>query len=135
MNTTDASEADVEALRAIIADVQTGFNENDPERLNEHFTDDGTAVNVMGVLLEGREAMVRVSSELLAGPLKDEHARYALSDVAFLTPHVAVAHKTARAIDRDGAPLDHRDVMIALYVFVRREGRWRIAARQNTLIR
>jgi uncharacterized protein (TIGR02246 family) len=130
-----ARQGDIEALGAIIADVQAGFNDNDPELLAAHFTEDGTAVNVMGVLVEGRDAMVRTSRELLAGPLKEERARYELGDVVFLTPDVAVAHKTARAIDRDGVELDDRDVMIALYVFVRRDGRWLIAARQNTLIR
>ncbi|MBE2315790.1 SgcJ/EcaC family oxidoreductase [Solirubrobacter sp. CPCC 204708] len=128
-------QADIAELRAIIADVQTGFNENDPELLVGHFTDEGTAVNVMGALLRGREAMLEASRELLTGPLKDERARYVLGDVTFLGPDVAVAHKTARAIDRAGAELDARDAMIALYVFVREAGRWRIAARQNTLIR
>ena len=133
MNET-ARHADVEALRAIIADVQKGFNDNDPELLVEHFIEDGTAVNVMGVLLEGRECMVRTSRELLAGALKDERARYDLRSVTFLTEDVAIAHKTARAVDVDGAEVDDRDTMIALYVFVKREDRWLIAAPQNTLI-
>ena len=127
-------QTDVEALRAIIADVQRGFNDNDPDLLAAHFTEDGTAVNVMGALLEGRESMVRTGRELLAGPLKDERARYDVRDIAFLTADVAIAHKTARAVNLGGADIDDRDTMIALYVFVRREDRWLIAARQNTLI-
>ena len=58
--------SDVEALRAIIADVQRGFNDNDADLLAAHFIEEGTAVSVMGVLLEGRESMVRISRELLA---------------------------------------------------------------------
>jgi hypothetical protein len=44
-----------------------------------------------------------------------------------------VAQKRARAVDADGAPLELDHTMIALYVFVRDGGRWRVAARQNTL--
>ena len=132
-NETDR-QTDVNALRAIIADVQRGFNDNDPELLVAHFAEDGTAVNVMGALLEGRESMLRSGRELLAGPLKDERARYDVRDIAFLTADVAIAHTTARAVDQSGADIDDRDTMIALYVFVRREDRWLIVARQNTLI-
>ena len=132
-NETDR-QTDVNALRAIIADVQRGFNDNDPELLVAHFAEDGTAVNVMGALLEDRESVLRSGRELLAGPLKDERARYDVRDIAFLTADVAIAHKTARAVNQSGADIDDRDTMIALYVFVRREDRWLIAARQNTLI-
>ena len=127
-------QADIDALRAVIADVESGFNENDPDLSVEHFTADATAVNVMGALLRGRDGLLEANRRGLAGPLKDERARYELRDIVFVRPDVAIAHKTARAIDRDGEVLDEQDAMIALYVFVKREGRWMIAARQNTLI-
>ena len=59
---------------------------------------------------------------------------FRLADVAFVRPDVAIAHKHARAITRDGEPLDAGHAMIALYVLVRDDGRWRVAARQNTLV-
>ena len=121
------------ALRAVIADVEAGSNDNDPELSVEHFTPDATAVNVMGALVRGRDALLEANRRGLAGPLKDERARYELRDIAFVGPDVALAHKTARAVDPDGA-VDEQHAMIALYVFVKREGRWMIAARQNTLV-
>jgi uncharacterized protein (TIGR02246 family) len=127
-------DTDLAALHAIIADVERGFNDNDAELLTRHFRPDGSAVNVMGVLIAGREALAEANRRGLAGPLKDERARYELRDVTFLRPDVAVAHKLARAVDAHGAFLDERDAMVALYVFVKDEGRWWIAARQNTLI-
>jgi uncharacterized protein (TIGR02246 family) len=54
--------------------------------------------------------------------------------VKFLRPDVAVAHKRATATTQDGEPLDVGHAMIALYVLVREDGRWWVAARQNTLV-
>jgi uncharacterized protein (TIGR02246 family) len=127
--------ADIAAIRAVIADIERGFNEHDAERSAAQFTDDATAVNVGGVLIAGRDALLDAHRAGFAGPLSDQYARYELGEITFLRPDVAVAHKRARAIDADGNPLDLDHTMIALYVFVRDGGRWRVAARQNTLVR
>jgi uncharacterized protein (TIGR02246 family) len=49
---------DIAAIRAVIADIEAGFNENDAERSVAHFADDATAVDVAGaaVLRETRPA-------------------------------------------------------------------------------
>jgi len=124
---------DIAALRRVIADIETAFNTNDPELLVAHFTEDGTAVDVRGRLLAGREAMLEAARAGLGGPLRDQFAGYELGDVTFLDPDVAIAHKRATATTADGTPLDVGHAMIALYVFVREDGAWRVAARQNTL--
>jgi uncharacterized protein (TIGR02246 family) len=125
---------DIAALRRVIADIETAFNRNDPELLVAHFTADGTAVDVRGRLLAGRAAMLEAARAGLAGPLRDQFARYELGDVTFLGPDVALAHKRATATAVDGTPQDVGHAMIALYVFVREDGAWRVAARQNTLV-
>ena len=133
-NETDR-QTDVNALRAIIADVQRGFNDNDPELLVAHFAEDGTAVNVMGALLEGRESMLRFP----AGSCWPAHSRMSelatTSGISPSSPRMSRSRTRRRARStQSGADIDDRDTMIALYVFVRREDRWLIAARQNTLI-
>ena len=125
---------DIRAIEQVIADIETGFNGNDPELSVAHFTDDATAVNVAGLLISGRDALLDANRAGLAGPLRDQYARYELGDVTFLRPDVAIAHKRAWAVTADGEPLDVGHAMIALYVFVRDDGRWRVAARQNTLV-
>jgi uncharacterized protein (TIGR02246 family) len=128
-------DADIAAIRAVIAEIETGFNEHDAERSVAQFTDDATAVNVGGTLIAGRDALLDAHRAGFAGPLGDQYARYELGEITFLRPDVAVAHKRARATDADGNPIDLDHTMIALYVFVREDGRWRVAARQNTLVR
>ncbi len=52
-----------------------------------------------------------------------------------MRPDVAVAHKRAWATTTvDGEPTDADRSMIALYVLVKEDCRWRVAARQNTMV-
>ena len=132
---TSGTSADVAAIRGVIADIEAGFNAKDPERSVAHFMPDATAVAVDGTLITGREALLEAHRAGYAGPLRDQYARYELADVTFLRPDVAVAHKRARATTADGEPLDVGHAMIALYVLVREDGRWLVAARQNTVVR
>lgn len=100
----------------------------------EHFTQNASAVNVAGLQLDGRDALLDANRRGLAGPLRDEHARYQVRDITFLRPDVAVAHKRAWATDPDGEPIAVGHAMVAVYVLVREDGRWWVAARQNTLV-
>ena len=131
--TTD-HERDIEEIKRIISDVEIGFNSNDPGLSVEHFARNGSAVDVAGALLSGREALLEANREGLPGPLRDQFARFEVGDVIFLRPDVAVTHKRAWATTVDGEPKVAGHSMIALYVFVREDGRWWIAARQNTLV-
>jgi uncharacterized protein (TIGR02246 family) len=128
------ASADVAAIASVIADIETGFNTKDPELSVAHFTPDATAVSVAGTLIAGREALLEAHRAGYAGPLRDQYARYELADVTFPRPDVAIAHKRAWATTADGEPLDVGHAMIALYVLVREDGRWLVAARQNTVV-
>ena len=132
-DTTDHA-ADIEAIRRIIADVEKGFNDNDAELLVEHFAQNGSVVTAMGAQIDGRDPMLESARAGLAGPLRDERARYELADVVFVRPDVALAHKRAWAIGETGEPRNVGHEMSALYVLVRENGRWWIVARQNTLV-
>jgi uncharacterized protein (TIGR02246 family) len=126
--------ADVEAIRRIIADVEKGFNDNDADLLVEHFAQNASVVAATGAQIDGREALLEFSRTGLAGPLRDQRARYELADVVFVRPDVALAHKHAWAIDAAGEPVDVGHAMSALYVLVREGGRWWVVSRQNTLV-
>ena len=125
---------DEAAIRAIVADVQTAFNTNDPVLMNAHFAADASVVTAMGKRVTGIDALRRAAEEGMAAALRDEFVRYVVTDIRFIRPDVALAYKEATATDADGEPneLDHS--MVALYVLVKDDGRWLVAARQNTLV-
>lgn len=126
--------SDIEEIKQVIADVERGFNTNDAALMNKHLAPDAAVVNVMGVRLVGLAEIMAASEKGLAGPLRDQYARYEVRDVRFLRPDVAIAHKEAFAIRADGEPIDLEHAMNALYVLTKEDGRWLIAARQNTLV-
>ena len=125
---------DEAAIRAIVADVQTAFNTNDPVLMNEHFAADASVVTAMGKRVTGIDALRRAAEQGMAGALRDEYVRYVVTDVRFLRPDVALAYKEATATDADGEPIELDHSMVALYVLVKENDRWLVAARQNTLV-
>jgi uncharacterized protein (TIGR02246 family) len=128
------SVSDIEEIKQVIADVERGFNTNDAALMNKHLAQDAAVVTAMGVRVVGLDEIMTSSEQGLAGPLRDQYARYEVRDVRFLRPDVALVHKEAYAITADGEPIDLDHAMSALYVLTKEDGRWQIAARQNTLV-
>lgn len=128
------SNEDEAAIRAIVADVQTAFNTKDAKLMNAHFADDASVVTAMGKRIVGIDALREAAEQGMAGALADEYVRYDVTGVRFIRPDVALAYKQATATDADGEPIELDHSMIALYVLVKDDGRWLIAARQNTLV-
>lgn len=131
---TRPSAGDEAAIRAIVADVEAGFNATDAALMDRHVGDDATVVTALGRELRGRAAIDAASEAGLAGPLADQRARYEVTGITLVRPDVALAHKRAWAIDAAGADLDVGHAMVALYVLTKEDGRWWIRARQNTLV-
>jgi uncharacterized protein (TIGR02246 family) len=125
---------DTAAIARVIEDIEAGFNTNDADLLVGHFAEGGYAVGVTGVVLSGRAEMLEATRQLLAGPLREQYARYEIDDLRFPRPDVAIVRKLARAIDAAGTDIDLDHTMVALYVLLKRDGRWWVAARQNTLV-
>jgi uncharacterized protein (TIGR02246 family) len=132
-DTTTEHQADIEAIRQIIADIEAGFNTNNPDLLVEHLMQNATIVNVMGKQVSGWHNIFDVSVRGLTGALRDEYARYVVQDILFLRPDVAIAYKEAEATTANGEIIEGGQRMIALYVLVKEQGRWWVAARQNTM--
>lgn len=124
---------DIAAIKQVIGDVEAGFNSKDPDLSVEHFIGNASVTNAMGMRSSGRSSLLEANQKGLAGPLKDEYARYVVDDIVFLRPDVAVAHKRAWPTDPDGEVLDPDPAMVAQYVMVKERDRWWIAARANTL--
>ena len=131
-HTTDPQ--DIEAIKQIIATVETGFNQKDAAACVRHFTQDATVANVMGKQVSGWPAIYEAHQQGLAGHLRDEYARYDVHNLVFLRSDVAIAQVYGWPITKAGQPIEDGQGMIALYVMVKADDQWWIAARQNTLL-
>ncbi|WP_204164396.1 YybH family protein [Nocardioides daejeonensis] len=131
--TLEPTAADVAELHAVIADVERGFNTNQPDLLMRRMAEDAIVTTAVGAVLRGRPVIDEATRAGLArGALTTATAHCRVSDLTLVAPDVAVVTKlawsTADQADRGEAP-----EMSALYVFVRRAGAWWIVRRQNTL--
>lgn len=129
-----AAEHTDAAIRTIVRDLEVALNTNDPSLMVEHFAADATHVTANGRVLTGRHELYEECEHALRGELRDMHARYSLTSTMVIGPAVVLAHQRANAIDGAGRPLDLDHSMIALYVLVRRDDRWWIVARHDTLV-
>ncbi len=132
-HTVDHTE-DIESIRQIITGIEAWMNGDELDLAVRHFAANATAVSVGGAHITGREALIEAHRRAFATFKRDEYVRYELTDITFLAPDIAIAHKHARVADADGNITNPEPAMIALYVLAKRDGQWWIAARQNTLV-
>ena len=126
--------ADEQAIRQIVADIEEGFNTNQPHLLVRHMAADALIVNPFGVVMHGpEEVKASVAALLEGGPLQEATAHYRLTDITLLAPDVIVAHKNAWS-SQQMADAGEPPEMNSLYVLVKRDGAWEIVRRQNTAI-
>lgn len=132
---TRVAPADEALIHGVVADIEHGFNDKDPELLVRHIDDETVIVSPAAAVLRGRLAIEQSAQQLfINGPLAEARVHYRLTEISLLAPGVAVAQKhawnTPEEAD-DGAPPQ----MIGLYVFIHRHGRWWISRRQTTKVR
>jgi uncharacterized protein (TIGR02246 family) len=109
--------------------------------LNRQFAADVAWGSPFGALVDGYDALhpihVRFQKEGGAGPPFRYQARHVLA----VADDVVIAHIARLALGADDQPLapsteaDQPFSEMAMYVLVRREGRWWLAAGQNTPMR
>ncbi|MEU4311948.1 SgcJ/EcaC family oxidoreductase [Nocardia sp. NPDC024068] len=131
-DTTTDHTGDIAEIERLVADVENGYNTNDAALMVGGFTENAAAGTAVGGVIRGYPALLDAGQRGLAGFLADSYVRYDVTDIVFLRPDIAVAHKSARATTADGTLIDRDPAMVALYVLVREDGRWWVAARQNT---
>jgi uncharacterized protein (TIGR02246 family) len=132
-----AAREATEAAVHFIEELQAGLDEHDADAYNRHFADDVLWGSPFGATVHGYEQLHAIHVRLLqqgrGGP-----SRYEIERVLVPAPDVAVAHIRRVALDPDGRPLEPSSDLagafseLALYVLVRRDGTWWLAAGQNT---
>lgn len=125
------------AIRTIIAEQVSAWNAGDGERYARQVTPDVSFTNLFGMVMYGDTAFIQRHRQILSTFYKGTRKVHAVRRVHFVTPDVALVD-----IDNQvqgvtampaGLPVPSDGVVRTqlLEVFVRREGRWWIAAYHN----
>lgn len=123
--------ADEEAIRALVDRQVKGWAAGDPAAYASVFTADADYITFLGTHHTGRDAITASYVPLFRRLLKGTRLLIDITEVRFLTPDVALVH--ANASVSKGARWRHRrGTRVNTSVAVRTDGRWQLAASQNT---
>ena len=128
----DAS-AEEEAVRSLVEQMMQGWAAGSGDSFAAPFTEDADYVTFGGDHLQGRPAIAAAHQRLFDNA-KGSKLQTQVTRVRPLSPGVVVAHGTGGVLWPGQTDLAAERRSIQTYVVVRRDGRWRIAAFQNTRI-
>jgi uncharacterized protein (TIGR02246 family) len=129
------------AVRAFAAGLQAGYDQRDAEVLNRQFAADVIWGSPFGALIEGYEHLHPIHVRFQEKPRTGPSFRYSVRHVMAVSEDVVVAHIARVSMGSDGKPQppssapDQPFSEMAMYVLVRRDRQWWLAAGQNTPMR
>jgi len=133
-----ATEGAAEAVQGLVAELQAGLDARDADVYNRHFATDVIWGSPFGATVHGYDRLHAIHVQLKREQRGGPSSRYEIVAVLSPTPDVALAQVRRVALDPDGQPVTPSADLtgsfseMALYVLVRRDGTWWLAAGQNT---
>jgi uncharacterized protein (TIGR02246 family) len=127
--------------QAFAAGLQAGHDQSDAELLNHQFAADVIWGSPYGALVDGYARLHPIHVHFQQQPKSEVEFHYRVRHVLAISEDVIVAHIARVASSPSGEPLepnfdpDRPFSEMAMYVMVRRNGQWWLAAGQNTPIR
>ena len=143
--TLNADETEVrkakDAVVRFVAELQAGWDQHDAGITDRRLAADVMWGSPFGAIVEGYDQLHAIHVKLKKQTKGGYSSRFEVERVLVPAPGVAVAHVRRVALQPNGQPValssDPSDAFseMALYVLVRRDGIWWVAAGQNTPIR
>jgi uncharacterized protein (TIGR02246 family) len=131
------------AVAGLVAELQEGLDNRDAGVYNRHFAADVLWGSPFGMTVAGYGPLHAIHERLNAEQRGGTASRYEVAAVLSPAPDVIVTQVRRLALRPDGAPEPVRAPgadgsrafsEMAMYVLVRRDGQWWLAAGQNTLV-
>jgi PPOX class F420-dependent enzyme/OxyR family protein/uncharacterized protein (TIGR02246 family) len=136
-----ATQQAKQAIVELTEELQAGWDQHDADITDRHCANDILWGSPFGATLQGYEPLHAIHVRLKQQARGGTSSRYEIVQLLSPTPNVAIAHVRRVALDDDGQPIEATSDAtgafseMALYVLVRRNGTWWLAAGQNTIVR
>ena len=135
--TTEARDA----VARLVEELQAGWDGDDAEITDRSLAADVAWGSPHGSTVHGYDRLHAIHVGLKAKRTGGSSSRFEVGRVLAPSPGVAIAHIRRLALGPDGQPMEDGGATpdgafseMALYVLVQRDGRWWVAAGQNTPI-
>ena len=129
------SQADVDAIVALVATVEEAQSEEDADAFLALFRDDALWVTGHGKRLYGRDTIAEFTRRVLPGATKESYATYTPDHLLFVRPDIAVVNVNQKYARRPGFTAELPvETGSPVYFLAKDDGEWRIAAAQNTVV-
>lgn len=129
------------AIAEFVSELQQGWDQRDATISNRHFAADVAWGSPYGATVHGFDQLHAIHTRLKQQGTGGATSRYEIIRAFAVSDDVIVAHVARYALDPEGHPIEPSSDTtgafseMALYVLVRRDGAWWLAAGQNTPIR
>jgi hypothetical protein len=128
------------AVDTVVAALQEGWDRRDASITDRHISADVAWGSPYGATVDDFDTLYAIHQRLKADGTGGARSRFRVARVLPVSDDVIVAQVAREALDADGQPVppgagDGAFSEMAMYVLVRRDGMWWIAAGQNTLVR
>ena len=133
MTITQDTESDVEAVTAVVAELQRTQWDEDVDGFVALFHPEATWVTAHGKRMTSRDEIAAFTAQVLPGSQAEMRSTYEVVHTVFPRPDVAAVAVRQVAFDLDGNPLDIPEGR-PTYNMVNDDGTWRIYAGQNTQV-
>lgn len=127
-------EKESKLIKQVVKQMETAHNQHDADELDRHFTPDAVWVNVFGERLSGWTQINEAHKQAYDGPLQEAYAYYEVVNVSLVRSDIAITHIRQYPTTADGIKIEQGQGSLAIYVMVKENEKWQVAAGQNTLV-
>jgi uncharacterized protein (TIGR02246 family) len=129
-----SAAAEETAIRALYQQLMDGWNAGSGDAFASSFEEDGDLVGFDGTHFKGRQEIALFHQHLFDVFLKGSRLVGKVRGVRFLTCDVAVLHAVGGTVMAEQTHLEPERNSVQTLVAVKRNGRWSLAAFQNTRV-